>query len=131
MRSLRLEPVTVGDRYPFFYFRFWEQTIDAAGDMRETAANLSGDYTAIKFCVRVVDNRDDPNDHSKDVIYGDMTVDSGNLAHYEWAAQETDNSGSYVLRFHLTRTGSIEYHPPVEFEFDIINKMPSKLRTIA
>lgn len=131
MKNLRLEPITAGDRYPYYYFRFWEQNVDAAGDVRETAANLSGDYTSIKMCVRERSNRDDPNDHAKDTIYEEMTVDSGNLAHYEWDALETDDAGNYVMRFHLVRTGGLNYHPPATFEFDIVNQMPSKLRTLA
>lgn len=130
MKNVRLEPISVGDRFPFYYFRFWEQQLNAAGDIIEVAPDLDVDYTTKKICIREVDNRDDPNDHTKDVIYADLTVDVGNIAHYEWADLETDASGRYVLRFHLVRSGGLDYHPPVTFEFDIINRMPSKLRAL-
>jgi len=131
MTYQKLEPMTVGDLFPFHYFRFWETYTDLNGDLREKASDLGSDYSSIKICIRKKDNRDDPNDHTKDDIYADMNVDIANIAHYVWQAGDTDNAGTYVLRFHLTRTTGESYHPPMTYEFDIVNKMPSKLRAIS
>jgi len=131
MSYIRLEPITLGDLYPFYYWRFWEVYEDANGDVREKASDLSADYGDCKICIRRSDNRDDPNDHTLDSVYENMTKDIANLAHYEWKPTNTDEVGTYVIRFELTRTGGKIYHPPVTYEFDIINKMPSKLRSIS
>ncbi|MDH3268729.1 MAG: hypothetical protein OEM46_07735 [Ignavibacteria bacterium] len=119
---ITLEPIAKGDLWPFPYFRLWE-TIFSGGRFKKQEIDIATDFTEIKFSSRHSDNQDDLNDHTKDDIYADMTIDSGGLVHYEWTSGDTDVIGRYQGRLvGIRNTGARPWHSKFWFEYWVVEQ---------
>ena len=110
----------VGDRYPFPYFQLFENAFSIAQKrMVRTEMDLSGDYSAIKFCARHKSNQFDIKDHSNNDIYSAITVDVDGWGHYEWDADDLDKSGLYYAQLEFTRNDGKIFHSQITWSFTV------------
>lgn len=115
---IKLDNIAKGDRWPYPYFRLWEETF-VGGDFVRAEMDLTNDFSALKFSARLATNKEDLDDHTKDDINNTVAIDSGGVCHYEWRADETNVVGKYIGRLYGTRTDAKEWHCKVWFYFYI------------
>jgi hypothetical protein len=116
---IKLDDIAKGDRWPFHKFRLWEE-VRVSGKFVRRQIDLSADFSDLKYFARHEDNMEDLDDHAKDDINGDLTLDGSGDCHYEWdVSPETDKTGKYVGRLYGTRTDGRPWHAKVWFTFNI------------
>lgn len=118
---IRLQDMTVGDRWPFPYFRLWEW-VYSGGKFVKQEIDLSTDFSSLKFSARLDTNNADIDDHNEDDVDGTITVDSGGLCHFEWGASDTTVKGHYTGRLWGTRTDGRIWHSKYWYEYWVTTK---------
>jgi hypothetical protein len=114
---IKLDDWAKGDLWPFPYFRVfvwkWQN-----GKFQKVEADIANDFDELKFSSRHEANIEDKNDHTKDDIYSDMTVDSGGVCHFEPVDGDTDVIGDYIGRLVGIRTsGTRPWHSKQWFHY--------------
>ena len=118
----KLKDMAQGDRWPFKYFRLWEnQLVD------EKFITIPTDVSAlveIKISLRHVDNKSDINDHTLDEVYADLDPDTANIVHWEPDTDWQDDAklGKYIGRITGTRDVDKVFHADDWFFFYVTAK---------
>jgi len=111
----RLKDMGQGDLWPFKYFRVWENQL-VGEEFSKIKSNLAA-FTELKISIRHENNKSDINDHTKDDIYVNLTIDVANICHWVPVAPNTDTVGRYVGRIVGKRAGGEPFHSDEWFEY--------------
>lgn len=116
----RLQDMAEGDLWPLKYFRIYENNLSGE-DFTVIASNLAS-FTELKISIRHENNIQDINDHAKDDIYVDLTIDTANICHWIPVDGDTDKLGRYVGRIVGIKGADEPFHSDFWFEYWVTAK---------
>jgi hypothetical protein len=111
----RLTDMAQGDLWPYKYFRIWENEL--LDEVFSTVKSDLASLAELKISIRHESNKSDINDHTKDDVYADLTIDTANICHWVPAEGDTDKLGRWVGRIVGKRSGNEPFHSDEWFEY--------------
>lgn len=123
---LDLGTYAIGDKFPYPYFIFIEDEFDITNRKFNAVDLVPANYTAIKFCARSEKNNSNVDDHALDDIYTNLTPVSGPVYRYQWATDDIDKIGRWIVRLEFEKTGGEKFHSPWTWYFYVTHKMEGK-----